>query len=86
MSILAKYTGQTKALRKMAIESLGVEKVALMSESDIADWVNNNYAIFWGDVEDGLGSHDPTREIVVLIPSGKFHELLDQNEIIFIER
>lgn len=83
---LATYTGQAETLRKMAIESLGVEKVSLMSDSDISKWVNDNYAIFWGDAEDGLSSHYPTREIIVLIPSDKFSELLDQSEIIFIER
>lgn len=86
MSCIAEYTGQAKKMRKMAIESLGVEKVALMSESDIAKWIDDNYAIFWGDTEDGLGSHYPTREIIVLIPGDKFSELLDQGEIIFIER
>lgn len=83
---LATYTGQAETLRKMAIESLGVEKVSLMSDSDISKWVDDNYAIFWGDNVDGLSCHRPTEEIIVLISEDKFHELLDQNEIIFVER
>jgi hypothetical protein len=83
---LAMYTGQAKTLRKMAIESLGAEKVSLMSDSDISKWIDDNYAIFWGNDVDGIGSHKPTEEIIVLIPGDKFHELLDQNDIIFVER
>lgn len=86
MSYIAGYTGQQRKLRDLAIENLGIEQVAKMSDSEIADWVEGTYAIFWGDKEDGLGSHDPTSELLVLIPSDKFHELVDRSEIIFIER
>lgn len=86
MGRIASYTGQVKKLRKIAIDLVGSDEVSLMSDSEIAELVNENYAIFWGDQSNGFNDHLPTDEIVVLIPIKIFNDLRDKSEIIFVER
>lgn len=85
MAALGDYIGQVRDLRKLAIEKLGAEKAAPMTDEEISSWVEDNYAIFWGD-DDQLGSHKPTREIIALVDDKAFDELGKNGSIVFITR
>ena len=39
-------TEQLKDAREAAIEQLGLEKAARMSDNDIAEWIDENYFVF----------------------------------------
>ena len=56
---LARYTGQSRKLRELAVEKLGAEKVACMSDEEVTSFVDSEYAIFWGDCTDGFAGHGP---------------------------
>lgn len=46
------YTGQIACLRKLGLELFGAEKVALMSDSDLAEEVQKIYAVVACEGED----------------------------------
>lgn len=57
-------TGHYRRARQLAIDELGPDKVAYMSDSDIVEWVENKYYLFeWQDDKDTIYEED-----VILIP------------------
>ena len=87
MSIVGMYVGQNRKLRELAIEKLGRERVSGMCDDDIDSFIEEGYAIFWGDSQAGdFGSHKPDDEILVLIPSEVYKRLFDSGDIVFVER
>lgn len=83
---LGKYTGQQNKLRELALEKLGCEKVSGMCDTDIGSFIEEGYAIFWGDCMDCIGRHSPDDEIIVLIPHEAYKRLFDSGDIVFVER
>lgn len=84
---LARYTGQSRKLRELAIEKLGAEKVAGMSDGDVTSFIDGEYAIFWGDnTIDSFMGHDPDEELIVLIRNDAFRELRESGAVVFVER
>ena len=84
MSSIGYYTGQTRKARELAVKELGAEKAAHMSDSDICDWIEGFYAIFWGDCEDSIGSHSSDDELIALIPRDVYRSIMDS--IVWLER
>lgn len=80
------YTGQNRKLRELAIEKLGCERVSGMCDYDINSFIEEGYAIFWGDSTGEFGSHRPDDEIIALIPSEVYKRLFDGGDIVFVER
>ena len=77
MARIGYYTGQKRKARELAVKELGAEKVAHMSDSEIGDWIEDNYAVFWGDCEDGIGIHSSDEELIALIPSDVYRSIAD---------
>ncbi|NBI31870.1 hypothetical protein [Enterorhabdus sp. P55] len=83
---LARYTGQSRKLRELAVEKLGAEKVACMSDEEVTSFVDGEYAIFWGDCTDGFAGHGPDEETIVLVRNDAFRELRESGAVVFVER
>jgi len=72
------YASQSRKARELAVKELGAEKAAFMSDGEITEWIDSNYAIFWGDCDsDGLGSHKHDEETVALIPNDVYYRIED---------
>lgn len=71
------YNGQRRKERELVVKELGTERAALMSDDDVAEWIEGNFAIFWGDRASGLGTHDADEETIVLIPNEVYEGVKD---------
>ena len=78
------YRGQERKLRELAVRELGAEKVSLMTEEDVSEWVEGRYEIFWGDLDDRCGNHGCDAEVVVLVPNDVFESI--RESVVWINR
>lgn len=84
MSVMGYYTGQTRKARELAVKELGTEKAALMSDHDVTEWIEDNFKIFWGDIEDDYGKHSFDEELIVLMPNDVYESVKDS--IVWLHR
>lgn len=80
------YAGQKKKLRELAASELGSEKASGMDDDDIDSFIEDRYAIFWGDEEVCEFGHAPCSDIIALITSDVYRELFERGDIVFVER
>lgn len=83
---LARYTGQSRKLRELAVAKLGAEKVACMGDEDVTSFIDGEYAILWADCTDGYAGHGPDEEIIILIQNDAFRALRESGAVVFVER
>lgn len=83
---IARYMGQGAKLRELALAKLGCDQVSRMCDKDIDHFIEDGYAIFWGDDEGNPSGHGPSDEIIALIPSDAYRDLIDRGDIVFVER
>ena len=84
MASLGGYVGQSRKARDLAVKELGAEKVAFMDDNSIVEWIEDNYAIFWGDKEEDFGRHIYDEEIIALVPNEVYRSI--RESIVFLER
>ena len=61
-----KYKNQIKDLRCFALKQLGAEKVAIMNDFDIKEWLKKEYDLCYGISDDGIFD----KEIIYALPKG----------------
>lgn len=83
---IGSYMGQKTKLRELALAKLSCDQVSRMCDKDIDHFIEDGYAIFWGDDKGNLLGHRPDDETIVLIPSDVYGDLLDRGDIVFVER
>lgn len=80
------YATHKIKLREIAESELGREKASGMDDEDIGGFIEDRYAIFWGDDEVSEFGHAPCGDVIVLIPSDVYRELFERGDIVFVER